>query len=71
MVSVVYVLTLALAIWISLVLDGIGVYDCGLGDQFSPGRIWVWRAVAQGQLQVADGNLKDRVSGLVPLGSGI
>jgi hypothetical protein len=36
---------------------------CGLlGDQFSPGGTWVWRAVAQHQLRVADGNWKDPVS---------
>ena len=51
-------LPLPLDIWLSLVLVGPAVYDCGLsllqefvsvllGDQFSPGGIWVWRAVAQ------------------------
>ena len=55
-------LPLPLAIWLSLVLAGLAVSDCGLsllqacvsvllGDQFSLGGIWVWRAVAQGQLQ--------------------
>jgi hypothetical protein len=34
-----------------------------LRDQFSPGRIWVWRAVAQGQLLCADGNWKVLVHG--------
>jgi hypothetical protein len=40
-----------------------------LRDQFSLERIWVWRAVAQGQLRDAEGNGKDPVPGcsLVPL----
>ena len=53
-------LLLPFASWISLVLAGLSVSDCGLyhlqacvsellGDQFSLGGIWVWRAVAQGQ----------------------
>ena len=57
---------LPLTIWLSLVLAGL-VSDCGLfllyacmsellGDQFSPGGIWVWRAVAQVQLQLQDTN---------------
>ena len=65
-------LPLPLAIWLSLVLAGLAVSDCGLsllqacvsvllGDQFSLGGIWVWRAVAQGQLLVADRNRKDPV----------
>ena len=65
-------LPLPLDIWLSVVLAGLAVSDCGLsllqacvsvllGDQFSPGGIWVWRAVAQGQLQGADGNQKDPV----------
>jgi hypothetical protein len=61
-------------------LAGLSVSDCGLsliqvsvlvllGDQFSPGRIWVWRAVAQGQLQGTDRNWKDPVPScsLVPV----
>ena len=70
---------LSLAIWLSLVLAGLAASDCGLsllhyvsvllGDQFSLGGIWVWGAVAQGQLQGADGNKKDPVPGcsLVPV----
>jgi hypothetical protein len=40
-----------------------------LGDQLSLGRVWVWRAMAQGQLWGVDGNWKDPVSGysLVPV----
>jgi hypothetical protein len=56
---------LPLAIWLSLVLAGIAVSDCGLsllqacvsvllGDQFSVGGIWVWRVVAQRQLRGSD-----------------
>jgi|AATE01.1.fsa_nt_gi hypothetical protein len=56
-------LPLPLAIWLSLVLAGFAVSDCGffllqvsvsvlLGDQFFLGGIQVWRAVAQGQLRV-------------------
>ena len=55
-------LPLPLTIWLSLVLAGLAVSDCGLsllqacvseflGEQFSPGLIWVWRAVAQDQLR--------------------
>jgi hypothetical protein len=32
-----------------------------LGYHFSTGEIWVWRAMAQGQLQGADGNQRDPV----------
>ena len=32
-----------------------------LGDQLSPGMIWVWRAIAQGQLWGADRKQKDPV----------
>ena len=67
-------LPLHLAIWLSLILAGLVVSDCGvslllacvsvfLGDQFSLGGIWVWRAVAQDQLQGADGDWKDPVPG--------
>ena len=53
-------LSLPLAIWLSLVLTALAVSDhdlsflqacvsVPLGDQLSPGGIWVWRAVAQGQ----------------------
>jgi hypothetical protein len=73
-------LPLTLTIWLSLVLAGLAVSNCGvsllkacvlllLRDQFSLGRIWVWRAVAQGQLLGADRNQKDPVPGcsLVPV----
>jgi hypothetical protein len=54
-------LPVPLAIWLSPVLAGLAVSDCGLsflpacvsvllGDQTSAGGIWVWRGVAQGQL---------------------
>jgi hypothetical protein len=54
-------LPLPLDIWLSLVLIVLTVSDCGfsllqgcvsvlLGEQFSPGGIWLWRAVAQAQL---------------------
>jgi hypothetical protein len=70
--------SLPLAIWLSLVL---AVSDCGLSllqawvsilllvDQFSPGGIWVWKAVAQGQLWGADRNWKGPVliCSLVPV----
>ena len=60
-------LPLPLAIWLSLVLVGLAVCDCGLsllqayvstllGDQLSLVEIWVRRAVAQGQLQIIDRN---------------
>jgi hypothetical protein len=63
-------LPLPLAIRLSLVLAGLAVSHCGLlllqvcvlvllGDQFSPGGIWVWKVVAQGQLQGTDGNWRD------------
>ena len=32
-----------------------------LGDQLSPGGIWIWKAMAQGQFQDTDGNQKDPV----------
>jgi hypothetical protein len=65
-------LPFSLAIWLSLVSAGLDVSDYGLsllqaavsvllGDQFSPGGIWVWRSVAQFQLQGVDGNLNDLV----------
>jgi hypothetical protein len=65
-------LPLPLTIWISLVLAGFAVSDCGLsflqaflsvllGDQFSPGGHWVWRDVEQCQLWGADRNLKGPV----------
>ena len=71
-------LPLPLDIWLSLVLAVLAVSDCGLSllqpcvlvlleDQFSWGGIWVWRAVAQGQLWDGDGKWKDPV-GRVPLG---
>ena len=55
-------LPLLLTIWLSVVLAGLAVSDSGLsllqahvlvllGDKFSLEGIWVWRAVAQGQLQ--------------------
>ena len=63
-----------------MVLAGLAVFDCCLsqlqvcvsvllGDQFSPGRIWVWRTVAQGQIRGADRNQKDPdlYHSLVPL----
>ena len=54
-------LLLPLTSWLSLVLAGLAVSDCGLsllqacvsvllGDQFSLGGIWVWRAMTQVQL---------------------
>jgi hypothetical protein len=59
-------LHLPLTIWLSVVLAGLAVFDCGLsflqacvsvllGDQFSPGGIWVWSTVAQDQFWGADG----------------
>jgi hypothetical protein len=42
------------------VLSGVSAL---LGDQLSPGQIWVWRTVAQGQLQGADRIQKDPVPG--------
>ena len=53
-------LHLSLAIWLSVVLAGFAVSDCGfslllacvsalLGDHLSLGGIWAWRAVAQAQ----------------------
>lgn len=53
-------------------LASLPVSECGLcllqacvlvllGDQFSLRRIWVWSAVAQGQLLSAEGNQKDPV----------
>jgi hypothetical protein len=73
-------LPLPLAIWLSLELAGLAVTECFLflmqtcvsvlrGDPLYPGGIWVWRAVAQGQLQGADENQKDPVPGcfLVPV----
>ena len=67
-------LCLPFTIWLSLLLAGAGlaVSDYGLsllqacvsillGDQFSLGEIYVWRAVAQGQLWGADRNQKDPV----------
>jgi hypothetical protein len=65
-------LPLPFVIWLSLMLAGLAVSDCGLslqqacasvllGDQISPGGIWVWTAVAQGQLQGTDGNQKNPV----------
>jgi hypothetical protein len=67
-------LPLPLDIELSLVLAVLAVSDCGLSllqpcvlvlleDQFSWGGIWVWRAVAQGQLQGVDRNQKIPVSG--------
>jgi hypothetical protein len=61
-------LPLPLAICLSLVLAALAVSDCGLslfqacvsvllGDQLSPGGIWVWRVVALGQLRDADGKI--------------
>jgi hypothetical protein len=63
-------LPLPLAIWLSLVLADLAVSDCSLsllqdcvsvlmGNQFSLGGIWAWRAMVQDQLWVADGNRKD------------
>ena len=51
---------LPFAIWLSMVLAGLAVSDFSLsllqacvsvllGDQLSPGSIWVWRTVAQSQ----------------------
>ena len=65
-------LPLSLAIWLSLVLAGLANSGYGLslllafasvllGDQFSPGRIWVWTTVVQGQFWGADRNLKEPV----------
>ena len=63
-------LCLPFAIWLSLVLAGLAVSNFGLsllqacvsvllGDQFSLGGIWVWRAVAQGQFWGTDRDQKD------------
>ena len=73
-------LPLPFTIWLSLVLAGLAVSDCGLsllqacvsellGDQFSPGGIWVWTAVVQVLLWSADRNQKDPAPGcpLVPV----
>ena len=71
-------LPLPLAIWLSLVLAGLAVSDCGLsllqacvsvllGDQFSPEGIWLWRAMAQGQLWGADRNQKDLPMAVLPI----
>ena len=73
-------LPLLLIIWLSLVLAALAVSDCGLsilqacvsellGDQFSLERIWVWRAVAQDHLQIADENQNIPVSScsLIPV----
>ena len=65
-------LPLPFTIWLSLVLADLAVSDCSLsflqayvsvllGDQFSLGGNWVWRAMAQGQLQGADRNQNDPV----------
>jgi hypothetical protein len=65
-------LCLPFAIWLSLVLAGLAVSIFGLsllqacvsvllGVQLSPGRIWAWRAVVQGQLWSADRVQKDPV----------
>ena len=67
-------LPLPLAIWLSLVLAVLAVSDCDLsllqacvsvllGDQFSPGGIWVWRAVGQGHLHGIDKIQKDPFPG--------
>ena len=72
MVSVAYVLVLAFRHLVISGISGLAVSGCGLsvlqasvsvllGDQFSPGGIWVWRAVVQGQLWGADRNQKDPV----------
>jgi hypothetical protein len=61
-------LPLPLTICLSLVLPGLAISDCGLyllqpclslflGDKFSLGGMWVWRAVAQGHLRGAKENL--------------
>ena len=61
-------LPLFLSIWLSLVLAGLAVSAYGLSlmqacvsvllvDQFSPGGIWLWSIVAQGQLSSADGQV--------------
>jgi hypothetical protein len=73
-------LYLPLVIWLSVVLAGLAISDCGLcllqasmsvllGDQLSPCGIWIWIAVAQGQLQDIDGNQKHSIPGysLVPV----
>jgi hypothetical protein len=39
----------------------VGGYSVLLGDQFSLGGIWVWKAVAQIQLQDTDRNRKEPV----------
>jgi hypothetical protein len=65
-------LPLIFAIWLSLVLASLAVSDCSfsllqafvsvlLGDQIFLGGIWVWRAVAQDQLQGEDRNWKDTI----------
>jgi hypothetical protein len=69
LVSVLRFLYLPLVIWLSLVLAGLAVFDycfsllqvCVSVLLFSPGGIWVWRTVAQGQLGDADGNQKNPV----------
>ena len=56
-------LSFPLTIWLFLVLADLAISDCDLsllqapvlellGDQFSPGGIWVWSTVAQDQLWV-------------------
>ena len=65
-------MSLPLDIWLSLVLAVLAVSDCGLSllqacvsvllrDQFFLGGLWVWRAMAQGQLLGAEGDQKDAV----------
>ena len=80
-VSVAYVLVLALASQhLVMMLASLAVSDYSLsslkacvsellGVQFSVEGIWVWRAVAQGQLWGADGNQEDPFLGcsLVPV----
>jgi hypothetical protein len=86
-------LPLPLAIWLSLLLAGLAVSDSGLSllqacvsvllvDQFSPGGVWIWRALAQvsSRVQRETGRIlslaipwflcPDR-AGRVPLGPGI
>ena len=73
-------LYLPFATWLNLVLASLAVSECGLsllqacvsvllGDQFTLGGIWVWRALVQGQLWCIDRDQKDPVHScsLVPV----
>jgi hypothetical protein len=74
LVSVAYVLVLASShlvicgvswsccLWLWLVPSVSHSVSAFLENQFSSGGIWVWKAVAQGQLWCAEGNLKKPVT---------